>query len=275
MIIYKYCDHWGVDILRQLQLKVTPPNEFNDPFEFSPKAVGGLSVKAAKAQVSDRDTMMLMFTQLGIPQTAFPIYESILKANLDTVAARHALNTSTLIHRLCRGHLDFVSREFGIVCFVQRWDVPLMWSHYAESHRGLVIGFDAGHSFFAQSNLRRVEYRNKRVSFDVSWSPGSSDVSKAIRDLMVRKGRCWKYEQEWRTLLCLKGLEQRSLPNGRRGYFLNIPREVIVQVILGCRCSGELEKAVRVAMESSRINLTLERVQLDDGRFAFAREPSR
>lgn len=273
VIIYKYCDRWGVDILRRLQLKVTPPNEFNDPFEFSPKSVGKLSLKAAKEQVTDHETMMLMFTQLGIPQTEFPLYESILKANIDMVAAHHALNTSTVIQKLCLGHLDFVSREFGVVCFVQHWDVPLMWSHYADSHRGLVIGFDAGHSFFAQSNLRQVDYSSKRVSFDVSWTPGSPDVSKAIGDLMVRKSRCWKYEQEWRMLLCLKGLEQRLLPNGKPGHFLTIPREVIVELILGCRCSGQLEKEVRAVMETGRLNLTLDRVQLDEGRFALAREP--
>src|SRR6266850_2147186 len=82
MIVYKYCDHWGVDVLRRFQLKVTPPNQFNDPFEFSPKAVGKQSLKAAKEQVIDRDTMMLMFTQLGIPQSDFAVYENILKANL-------------------------------------------------------------------------------------------------------------------------------------------------------------------------------------------------
>ncbi len=174
MIIYKYCDHWGVDILRRLQLKVTPPNQFNDPFEFSPKAVGQVSVEAVKEQVTDRDTMMLVFTQMGIPQIKFPVYEDILKANLGTVAARHALNTSTLIQKLCREHLDFVSREFGVVCFVERWDVPLMWSHYADSHRGLVIGFDVNHNFFARSSLRQVEYGDERVAFDVSWTPRSS-----------------------------------------------------------------------------------------------------
>jgi hypothetical protein len=33
---FKYCNETGVLILKNLQLKVTPPNEFNDPFEFSP-----------------------------------------------------------------------------------------------------------------------------------------------------------------------------------------------------------------------------------------------
>jgi hypothetical protein len=33
---FKYCDKSGLLVLKNLQVKVTPPNEFNDPFEFSP-----------------------------------------------------------------------------------------------------------------------------------------------------------------------------------------------------------------------------------------------
>src|ERR1039457_4824173 len=37
--IYKYCGKHGLTILRQLELLVRPPNQFNDPFEFTPKVV--------------------------------------------------------------------------------------------------------------------------------------------------------------------------------------------------------------------------------------------
>ncbi len=272
MILYKYCDHWGVDILRRLQLKVTPPNQFNDPFEFSPKAVGKLPLRAAKEQVTNRGTMTQVFAQLGIRRTEFATYEAVLRANLDTVAARHSANTSKLIPKLCRQPLDFVSREFGVLCFVKRWDVPLMWSHYADSHKGLVIGFDAGHRFFKESSLRPVKYRNKRVSFNVGWTPGSRQVSKAIRAVMARKSGCWKHEEEWRMLLHLKPLEQRMLPNGTPGYFVDIPREVLAEVILGCRCSSDVEKQVRDVVQINHVNLTLERAKLDENTFALARE---
>jgi hypothetical protein len=36
MILYKYADDSGIRILEDLRLKVTPPNEFNDPFEITP-----------------------------------------------------------------------------------------------------------------------------------------------------------------------------------------------------------------------------------------------
>src|SRR5690606_9053902 len=33
-------------------------------------------------------------------------------------------------------------REFGIVCFTTDWEHPMMWSHYADRHRGMCLGFD-------------------------------------------------------------------------------------------------------------------------------------
>ena len=39
MEVYKYCGDLGVEILEKLELKVTPPNQFNDPFEFAPHMV--------------------------------------------------------------------------------------------------------------------------------------------------------------------------------------------------------------------------------------------
>ena len=35
--VFKFCGKYGLDILRKLELKITPPNQFNNPFEFKPR----------------------------------------------------------------------------------------------------------------------------------------------------------------------------------------------------------------------------------------------
>jgi hypothetical protein len=37
MILYKYCDHNGIDLLRKLRIKLTSLENINDPFEFLPQ----------------------------------------------------------------------------------------------------------------------------------------------------------------------------------------------------------------------------------------------
>ncbi len=39
MILYKYAGASGMRILDDLGLKVTPPNELNDPFELTPRSL--------------------------------------------------------------------------------------------------------------------------------------------------------------------------------------------------------------------------------------------
>jgi hypothetical protein len=38
VIVYKYVGDSGLKIIEGLRLRVTPPNEFNDPFEITPKS---------------------------------------------------------------------------------------------------------------------------------------------------------------------------------------------------------------------------------------------
>src|SRR5438552_5198124 len=35
-----------------------------------------------------------------------------------------------------------VNQRFGVLCFSKNWKNPLLWSHYAEKHKGLCLGFD-------------------------------------------------------------------------------------------------------------------------------------
>src|SRR5277367_5949384 len=53
MILYKYAGDSGLKILEDLRLKVTPPNEFNDPFEITPNSRRARSLAEMLADVSE------------------------------------------------------------------------------------------------------------------------------------------------------------------------------------------------------------------------------
>lgn len=52
--VFKSCDHRGVNILRDLELKITPPDQVNDVFEFSPHIVCPAPRKMAKDATRDK-----------------------------------------------------------------------------------------------------------------------------------------------------------------------------------------------------------------------------
>jgi hypothetical protein len=37
---------------------------------------------------------------------------------------------------------DQLSVRYGLLCFSHNWHNPVQWSHYADKHRGLCLGFD-------------------------------------------------------------------------------------------------------------------------------------
>ena len=83
-----------------------------------------------------------------------------------------------------------------------------MWAHYADSHRGFVIGFDSNSDFFNPDNgkaidgLRPVTYSGERAEFPESGltSADSAQLHSANEQLFFTKNSDWAYEQEMRIL---------------------------------------------------------------------------
>jgi len=88
-----------------------------------------------------------------------------------------------------------LARHLGLLCFSRDWRNPVMWGHYAESHRGLCLGFDVDDHI-----AMPVEYVPRRLPFDHFLAPETSE--KEVRVLAARfastKYSHWRYEKEVR-----------------------------------------------------------------------------
>lgn len=91
-----------------------------------------------------------------------------------------------------RAYKKEMSQQFGLICFSEDWVNPLLWSHYADKHRGICLGFDVQEGF-----LRRVSYVKDRPSLKLPLTKEAADL------LLWTKYRDWKYEEEWRGWLRL------------------------------------------------------------------------
>lgn len=50
-----------------------------------------------------------------------------------------------------------MAEQYGLLCFSLDWQNPLLWSHYADRHRGLALGFDVN-----EQKLNPVSYVKDR-----------------------------------------------------------------------------------------------------------------
>lgn len=102
---------------------------------------------------------------------------------------------------------DHLIRKFAFCSLSERSDNLLMWSHYANQHRGCVIGLRFPDDL--SGHLLPVQYAD--TAEPLPWgalltvldkandntTAGHAVISRILRNLS-RKAVCWDYELEWR-----------------------------------------------------------------------------
>ncbi len=81
-------------------------------------------------------------------------------------------------------------------CFSASPDVLLMWSHYAEWHKGMVLSFDTDKNYWRNANFYPMDYQEKRLELPTK----KTNPNRYLINLLTRKSIHWKYEQEWRLV---------------------------------------------------------------------------
>ncbi|MHB1494378.1 MAG: DUF2971 domain-containing protein [Acidithiobacillus sp.] len=90
-----------------------------------------------------------------------------------------------------------------IICFSERNDNILLWSHYANSHRGVCLEFDIG-TWKARNSmlpLFPVIYKPNNERPEVKLTMKSFQTTAFAENAIFSKGLCWAYEQEWRLVV--------------------------------------------------------------------------
>jgi hypothetical protein len=141
--------------------------------------------------------------------------------------------------------LDSVSKELGVLCLSKPPDSILMWSYYADKHRGVVFGLDIhkiGGCLSGPSGL--VKYRKQRASVDPYLPPGDA-LHKEVLKTLFTKSAGWTHEKEFRRVFQLSDLiSPPPDKDGVKKYFLDISSDAIQEIIFGCRIRDRLKNAI-------------------------------
>ena len=91
------------------------------------------------------------------------------------------------------------NKTTGLLCFSQSWQNPVQWSHYADRHRGLCLGFEV-----SDADAKPVAYRKAPLHFDLTRYQRDDHYKQDFADRMVSsKFSDWSYEQEVRLYVRL------------------------------------------------------------------------
>lgn len=176
MFHYTRCD-WEIieGIFGNRKLKLSPPREFNDPFD------------------------------CGFNEEVFEAY-----------------------------------KDKGIMCFSSRKDNTLMYSHYADKHRGMCIGFDKEQLISSMrtpeglwAEIRPVWYLNRLLGLSLSSEPALCATCKHDD---------WAYEDEYRLFMIKRENDKQVLQES--GLFSFDPKAV-KKIFFGLKVNNNFVECVK------------------------------
>jgi hypothetical protein len=92
---------------------------------------------------------------------------------------------------------DELSNKRGILCFSKSWHNPVLWSHYADKHKGLCLGFE-----IPDSLLAHVTYSRERLVVNTEKLKRPNELPQDIAtQFLFTKYEHWPYEEEVRCFV--------------------------------------------------------------------------
>lgn len=136
-----------------------------------------------------------------------------------------------------------VSKKWGILCFSETWEEPILWAHYAKNHTGIALGFE-----MPEGELIKVKYVSSEIREKFELTPDQNDNERKLLALARIKFCGWQYEKEYRLVVPLKNRD----PEKGFHIFPFGDKLKIRKILLGCRFdhnTKNIEEISELAMQ--------------------------
>ncbi|VGO14605.1 hypothetical protein PDESU_03168 [Pontiella desulfatans] len=199
------------------RLWFSSPQKFNDPFDCDFPVSSSFTVDE-----------FIEFTYGCYELTGKDPKNIIRKYKIADIESRQAL-----CHSILNAYKTKMSSH-GICCFSERWDSILMWSHYADKHAGICVGYDDSNN---DDLLIEVKYSTHYPELHIKET--IKDAGKVMEKYLLTKSSDWLYEREHRIIhkSCCDDCDESPFP--------------IVEVIFGVKADEQLKRDVIGSMDSN------------------------
>jgi hypothetical protein len=201
--LYKYCpfEVYSLRLLSEAEAFYADPRSFNDPLDCDPSIQTDTDLALLEelclrilTDVYDRETANKKMDHEKYMSKECGDYRTDKKAEIYYVQ-----RLRSQIKRL----LDTEMAGWGVLSLSARWDCPLMWSHYADMHRGLCIEYEfENHKCMGLKEVTYKADRSIKISDLIDWKINKSAAAhrNIIDTYFYAKSRQWRYEKEWRDI---------------------------------------------------------------------------
>ena len=204
------------------EIYFAPPTSFNDPFD---------------SNIVPIPTV----TRGDVEDYCSKIFPNLVGQKFQDTVDETLKRAPQIISKSFRTDLSEMRKRLSICCFSQIHNSSLMFSHYADGHRGVCLEFKVSqHDFY--DSINPVQYPQDYPSLPffrhVPWA--------AIEAQFLNKQREWAYEKEWRII-------RVDEPVG----FIKFPPDFLTSIIFGLETSDSDIEVIReiIKFRNPKINL--------------------
>lgn len=180
------------------------------------------------------------------------------------------LNSLSLLSPNAKDLIIENTKEFGICCFSKSNDNIHMWSHYADSHKGICVEYDNSNfndyfsfSLKCRCLLQEVDYRDTLINLngDIECaiqenSTVTKQIGQIVRDpllldrlfekILLQKNReTWSNENELRLIIGGLARQNNMDKEFKAGYKIPIDRDMITGIIFGVNAPLQLTDEIK------------------------------
>ncbi len=284
MLLYKYLsDERVINVFEEGLIRFTPPEFFNDPFESLPNVMGAFSKELVDSLfmgvLNDSTYKWLTQNISEDNKSSLERLKNILNKGDESIKEMYEAFRGTKEKDFSEFMKSYWNKQLGILSLSEEYDNLTMWSHYANDHKGFLLGFDSNLSITENEQIlnkpRKIRYTNNRPQINLFELEESRKerTHKWSEAFLYTKSKDWAYENEWRQVNKLDKTDTMKKLNEKEDVHLfKINQKAINCVVLGCRTSPENEQLIKefcdllkislFKMKTSKTCYSLERIKL-------------
>ncbi|MBX9917460.1 MAG: DUF2971 domain-containing protein [Nitrosomonas sp.] len=134
------------------------------------------------------------------------------------------------------------NERYGVICFSEQYQDPVLWSHYTDNHRGVALVFE-----IPDDMAMPIDYQPERFKLEINAAIQRGSFTESdLTQLISTKFSSWGYEKEIRMMCHLNDHFCQIDAKGKKVYFESLSLESygvdalkLIGLIRGARCDLE------------------------------------
>ena len=179
----KFCEKRLHALLRDRRIYCSKPTSFNDPWDCKPHFNTEILHDPAERLKHARWAIDLYKRKNSMPSAA--------QEHMRQTFLHNPVAADKLINQLSGEMASSIDEQYRVYCLGPDPKNLLMWSHYADSHRGICLEFSLSNNIFCAA--LKCEYSS---AFPIMTLHDDSDEAALLS--LLAKSDVWSYEKEYR-----------------------------------------------------------------------------